>query len=479
MRRLNRLVPLAVTAALVLSLGVPAGTVRAQKKKGVADDTTGRLPAEGSEKLEKQFRLQQSEFRALSKGEPKATKSHADLIDLGAKYHVYRLTWRELNKNQDKPGSTNLLINQLELVINETLRANQDKQKAAEFIQMFGRQLNIRLKEVLSHDDPVVRLNASLLLPALARLGHPETADLLAEVLADARQSEGVRYWTLPALRELFSQTRQTPPLVRLKPDQEDRCILALNDYLSRPPDFPDRIAHLQRLLADPKTRDNVPETEKKEVTQYEAGIQLARRTAVRALAETRHPAVYKRDSGGQPSLNEKGLTALTLTRIVANDIRSLVPVDAKKNKGLPPRASLGEQVEAAIGLCQMQSGLAKEYNPDYAAHHVGRFLVEFAARNNAERNEKREPWRNYAGRLLVAFGDLEADIKKQPAGPAGKYVNEMIAQATVFLKAVEAGTDQANAATLGDWLRTPPPNKSLYKGMDQAVVRPADSDTQ
>lgn len=477
MRRLDRLVPLAFVAALFVSVDAPSSAARAQKKPGALDDTTGRLPAEGSEKLDKQYRDKSKEFRDLAKGEPKATKAHAELIDLGAKYHVYRLTWRELNKNHEKPGSTHQLISQLELVINDALRANQDKQKAADFMHMFGRQLNLRLKEVLSHDDPTVRLNAALVLPALAKLGHPETADLLAEILRDDRQTEAVRYWTLPALKELFAQTRQAPPL-RLKPDQEERCIVALNEYLSRPPDFPERIVRLQQAAADEKTRDTVLEEEKKEVAQYEAGLQFARRAAVRALAETRYPAALKKE-GGRQVPDEKGLTALSLVRVAAHDIRSLVSTDAKKSKGLPPRASLGEQVEAAIGICQLQSALTPEYFPDYAAQHVGRFLVEFATRSNTERGEKKEPWRNYAGRLLAALGDWQADMKKRPAkDPGVKYVNDMIGQATGFLKAVEAGAD-ANAAALGDWLRTPPPNKSLYKGMDKAVVKSADTDAQ
>src|SRR5262249_39333801 len=152
---------------------------------------------------------------------------------------------------------------------------------------------------------------------------------------------------------------------------------------------------------------------------------------------------------------DEKGLTALNLTRVLANDIRSLTDMDPKKAKGTPPPASLGEQVEAAIGICQIHSTNLTDYHPDYPAQHVGRFLVEFATRSNNERGERREPWRHSAGRLLAALGELRADLKKRgPNDPATKYIAEMINQAEPILKQVEAGSD-ANAAQMGDWLRT------------------------
>lgn len=470
MRRTGRLLTPLFLAALVLALG-RVDPLSAQKKPAV-DDSTGRLPLEGFDKFSKEYRENSSTFRNLAKGETTATKANTDIIDLGAKWHVYRFTWNEITS---KPGGSNQLVKDFELIVNDAVR---DRKKSAEFLRIFSNQMHVRLKEVLSHHLPLVRINVALLLPHVARMGNPDTAELLANVLSDTGQNEAVRYWAIPALRELFGQTRLAPPL-RLKDDQEARCIIALNEYLARPPDYPERILRIQGELADEKKKDSVSDEEKKDLAQYEGGIQLARRATARALAETRFPAVHKK-AGGQNVPDEKGLTALSLVRLLANDVRALHPAkDGKYTKGTPPKVTLGEQVESAIGICQLQSALTSDYAMDYAAHHVGRFLVEFATRSNTERNDKREPWRLNAGRLLLALTDLQADLKNRPRNDPGvQYAEEVIKQATGFLRSVESGAD-ANSSTLGDWLRKAPPNKSVYKSLPNSVAKVAEAEAQ
>ncbi len=457
-----------------------APPVVAQKKK--MDDSPGRLPADGSTKLATEYGARGKEFRDLAKGEKVPTKADAELIDLAAKYHVYRLTWSELTQ---KAGSAQLLINQLENVYNDALRT-QNRSKTNEFLLLFSRQTLLRAKELLSHDDQTIRVNAALLLPLIAKAGNPETADLLVEVLQDDKQSEAVRYWTLPALHELFSLARNPPPVgvppVRFKEGQEERCIVALLNYLQRPPNFPDRIVRLQQALADEKKRGAVSEEEKKEVAQYEAGMQFARRAAIRALAETRYPALTKKVEN-KVVADEKALTALALLRVVGDDVRTLSPEAQKKAKGVPPLASLSERVEAAIGVAQLRSELLPDYNPDYAAFHVGNFLVEFGTRSNAERIDKenrREPWRQHAGKLLVALGEWKEELRKRGGNDPGlQYAQNMIERASKVLTAVEAGSEAA-PADLGAWLGgTQLPTKSVYKGLSKAVVKPPDSNVQ
>src|SRR5262249_39284700 len=162
---------------------------------------------EGSEKLEKEYRAKASEFRALAKGERAATKTDLELIDLGVKFHVYRLTWREQTK---EPGVSTRFINEVDVILKSALNS---KGKAVALLEMLGIRMVVRLKELLTHEDFLVRANAALMLPLAARAGNPELAILLAEVVRDDRQNEVVRYWAVVALRELFAQTRQYPPM--------------------------------------------------------------------------------------------------------------------------------------------------------------------------------------------------------------------------------------------------------------------------
>src|SRR5204862_5746738 len=104
-------------------------------------------------------------------------------------------------------------------------------------------------------------------------------------------------------------------------------------------------------------------------------GYRLLRREALRALAQTHAPA-----------LGEKYRPALSLVRFVGNDAR-VAP---------PPR--LDERLEAAIGLARMRP--AKEYQPDYAAYEIGRFVVEFGSAANREITtstpaaQRKRPWK-------------------------------------------------------------------------------------
>src|SRR5262245_31192339 len=78
-----RLVPVIFLTALFVVLCGWSGPAQAQKPKSSRDDTTGRLPPEGSDKLEKEYRAKATEFKALAKGEKEPTKADADVIDLG------------------------------------------------------------------------------------------------------------------------------------------------------------------------------------------------------------------------------------------------------------------------------------------------------------------------------------------------------------------------------------------------------------
>src|SRR5207245_6187826 len=137
-------------------------------------------------------------------------------------------------------------------------------------------------------------------------------------------------------LKDFLSSGRGESPFT--DKEREARVTTALLEYLARKPTLP---------------KDAPPDEL--------AAVNYVRAEAVAALGQTIYPAVSK--------LVEKKTrlerpTALVLLRVLRKD-------------GIEPEPSLAEQVEAAVGICQLHSKELEQYNADYAAYHIGRFIVE------------------------------------------------------------------------------------------------------
>ena len=81
------------------------------------------------------------------------------------------------------------------------------------------------------------------------------------------------------------------------------------------------------------------------------------------------------------------------------------------------------------VGLCQLKSVRCDEYQPDYAAYHLGQFVAEFVNRFVQDQPEKvvktdktgkeqekvlsRESWKIYAARMHQALEELKADTER------------------------------------------------------------------
>src|SRR5206468_5840499 len=179
----------------------------------------------------------------------------------------------------------------------------------------------------------------------------------------------------------------------------------------------------------------------------------------IRALAQTKFPAVMnKKEFVGTP-------TALALTRVLVDD-------------GIAPTASLSEKLEAAIGLCQLQTNLTDGYQPDYAAYVVGLFTVElgkiFNNRGNLAAGQIASyPWKYYAARLLEALKTWkEANPPNDPKG-SGKYIAALFEKFDTELRAIQRMQGLFNVNVIQAWLQNPPPNSSLFKGHPEMVVKP------
>jgi len=384
----------------------------------------GILPADGAKKLEEQWSTREARefYPALQRGQQQVTKEAEPYIDLAAKWFTYRVTWPE---NQKTPGKMDDLVKTLRKELQSSAGFRPANQQ---FIQLFNKQLLIRLKEVLQDDKPIVRLNGARMLASVAENGYEEAADALVEIVLDDKQNDGTKFWALRGIGDLLRLGSQTPPVPFKDKEREARCILALSKFLARTGSY--------------GTRE-----------EYE-GFRVVRREAVRALAATRSPAVeVKGKMEGRP--------AQLLASVVAGSTN--------------PEPRLDEKVEAAIGVLRLKSVLTKGYHPDYTAYFVGQFVYEFAQRYVTKKEGDRdfkEPWKVYTARLNDALDAFKADAREDKS--AEKYIGDLIAKCAPVLKGIESGA-KVDADILNTWLRdNPPKNTLVYEGVkDSAIAVP------
>lgn len=400
---------------LVACAAVGAGQLWAQR----AEDVRGRLPGpgEGSEdEIKHRFNSDRRLFNELLQGQTQAAAADPGLVENAAKWYVYRLTWAEYRK----PGQMDDLVHEFETHV----VGAKPREVNGEFMGLFAHQVIIQLRKILENDIPINRINGARLLAQLAKTGQDEVADLLTEVLEDKPQLDAVKFWALQGMRSLFAMGRPRPE------DREGRCIQAAVAYLvnltSRPVDLP---------------------------ADQADGIRYVRREALRALGQTRLPAAK---TGGTA-------TALALLRIVARD-------------RVTPEPSATEQVEAVAGIGNLQAKLSEEYRPDYAAFHIGRFVVEFSRKAQAAASMQRadqkadQIWRVHAARLIRALDSMKSNRSDDEA--VAKYLDGIYDQASGPLRSVQT-QEPADVSQLDSWLRqNPPPSPSLIKGNSKAIVR-------
>src|SRR5262249_3038984 len=145
------------------------------------------------------------------------------------------------------------------------------------------------------------------------------------------------------------------------------------------------------------------------------------------------------------------------------------------------PEPSLTEQLEAAIGLCYMASKNDDNYQPDYAAHFLGQFLVDFTRKYEGDRQNAKEKqtesWQYHAARLKQAMKGMQAEHDGNNGGLPDEYSKYMLAslnQTPDLLNNIAAGK-VANAQALNTWLgEKQPKSVIMYKKDDKSVVKPA-----
>lgn len=366
----------------------------------------------------------------LRDGSGEAVKDKQDLLIKAARWYVNRLTWIEY---QQKPADSTdrLTLNDL---VQEAFRYLPDEKRLSgdaavkarqkKYLQEFGAELVKTIKEVLKNPVMIARINAARILARLGEVGVEESADAMVGILEDTNQIDAVKFYALRGLRELFETVG------KIDAERRARSIRALVSFVNRPP-----------------PKDASPE-------EVEA-FRYVRREAIRALALSRLPVIV---------LNKK---------VVCRPAFELLRVVSKA--GIQPEPSIGEQLEAALGLCQMQAKEFPEYQPDFTAAHVGYFVAEFGVEYGKDRNERAkaggagqstlaaEPWKIEAAQLRQALDVLKGE-------KPDKFMAELVKNSEDLLKLIEAN-EAVQVANFRGWLgNNRPKNTTLFKGDDKTI---------
>jgi len=254
------------------------------------------------------------------------------------------------------------------------------------------------------------------------------------EIIKDPMESEGVKLWAFRGLKNLLALGYGENGSPMRSKERESRCIAALLDYLA----------------AKPKLPEDAPAEEI-------AALVVVRREAIAALGQSRFPGVAVAVDKKTTKIGQ--MTALELLKVM-------------RSEGQPRETTLGEQVAAAVGVCHLQAKLLDQYNPDYAAYQVGRFVFEFCRQytesNVGADNKRKLPWAAMAASLGQGLNELKNEGSNRESAA---YIEKICAQAEPMLREVFNGT-KPDRKPFGDWLeQNLPKHATLYQGVAAAVV--------
>jgi hypothetical protein len=296
---------------------------------------------------------------------------------------------------------------------------------------------------------PLVLMNAVRMMAGTAKLGQPETADALIDVLLKPPAgNQGAQYWAARGLRELLekyieqeSRPAEEKQLERLPEILDDAHLAKVADALA---EFVDR--KVPFAIGAPQ--------------QEIDGYRSLRREAIRALALTGVAA------------GPKGKPAWVLVKVMSSHDMS-------------PRPRMDERAEAAIGVARMRAKNSNDYRPEYAAQQMVAFVRDFAIFVQTDyRNGDKSglPCRVLAARLRDSLNELKTPIEAKLTGLDEKnwpkedaYLVKAIDEAVKTLEAIETN-GPVSSDSLRQWLadkKNASPSPTLFKSdANTAVVR-------
>ncbi len=401
---------IAFTRTAARSLGL--GLLGACLLFSVADSGWGGKPL-GSKTLKAEFNAPgvfQKRLDLISGVRQPSGAEDQKLIDVMARFFVYRVTWL----SSKAPGEMEKIHVELERnLISQVLGSGNAKGNKV-FVEQLGKELAKRLEEVLALDFTENRtavLNGALMLPPIAKMRQEYVGDLLAKLLQDPKRHDAVKLYAAKALREFFPARVLTvnddPKDSRVKDKfkRDTERLNALVGFISRP----------GPAKADEGERD---------------AMRFMRREAIISLANIGVPALSALKKSGEVT----GPAAYALLRMLV------------KGKGAyTPPTALAERVEAAIGLCHLKGPERDtDYDPSVAVYAVGLTFHDFAKSyqedfvNLAQRKDLKNPkhesklptmhWRVQSERFKYAMQDLVGQAKGTPAQANAQTLSKAVA---------------------------------------------------
>jgi len=375
-------------------------------------------------KLEQKYK---KDFAAIIKdltNNKASAADNAEAVDVLAQWHTFQVTWNDV---QSAPGAMTSVISDFDRFLDDAT-----KNKATALLDAFTSRAVEHLRLVLQNDRQIARLNGARILARLAKAGQEETADLLAEAVADPQQNDAVKYCAFQGLRELFALANQANPTIfqtKKGKQREAVCLEALVKGASR-----------KVPGADGLPRDELE------------GIRVVRREALHALAMNRRPGVT----------DDKGALVLRPAQVLAQAARA---------DGMVPEPRVDERVEAAIGLARQSPKAFDGYQADYAAYQLAWFTADFGRASNAG---TKELWKTSAARLIEAFEGMKAETA---ALKEGKNIAEFLDKSLSVLDTIRRD-GKGDARDLVAWLSGQDlPNKTLYKGVADSAIKEGPSE--
>ncbi len=326
-------------------------------------------------------------------GDEKATATNRALLTKQAKHYVGQLMDPKRIQANDLARAIEDTILDLPIPRGTPIR-EMDKYLA--FGQEMGNAIIAELETALKSSRIVVRVNAARMLSVAAELGCDKAAELALKTLAKPEESDGVKHWALITLVTLFtlepdSANKDVTVFTHFKSrDLENKCIVALCDYITKPRD----VANLS------------PE----EI----AAITFVRREAVKALGLVRTPRLkFQGAVLARP--------ALVLLKVANKD-------------GITPEPDLNERLEAIVGFCQLFPVVARnadrEVQIDFAANSLGAAILDIVTIKINDPTNIMIPWKFAAHRIdnaLLSFAKNVEDMKLNASVPAAMSLHKQI----------------------------------------------------
>ena len=401
----------------------------------------GAVLGDGQNALKTEYEVRAPIWTKLLNGDvaDPANPQHQQAVDTAAKWATFRLTWGS-EKDPAKIGDT-LRISDVVREFGDNLQTIRGaREKGQKTGEMFIKQVIVHGLEVMQWRGPVARINGARLLARIPEQGVSESqaevlarlagtnqgdlADAYATIIKDPAQIDAARLYAFRGLRFLLALPPQTPPA--LPRDKEEAAVGAVVKFLQD------------------RNKAPAPGTPQEEIDGY----RYVRREAIQALAQCRYP-----------TLADKTHTTWLLLKVAARD-------------DIHPEPRIDERVEAAIGVTHALPDFDKDYQPDYAAHQLGLFVVDFGARYIQAKQLGAEdaalPWKVEASRLIEGLELMKAQSQKN--AHVARVVDESLKLLTKIEKAL-----QPNPSDLEQVLQTEAsPSQQLYKGDANTVVKPA-----